>query len=46
MDLMRTLLQDLRQKNLTLKEFVKRARMTVGEKVLMQTLAGLRRAQE
>ena len=46
MDLMRTLLLDLRHKNLTLKEFCKRVRMAMGEKVLMQTVAGLRRAQE
>ena len=46
MDLMRTLLQDLRQKNLTLKEFCKRVRMTMGEEVLRQTVGGLRRAQD
>ena len=45
MDLMRTLLQDLRQKNLTLKEFCKRVRMTMGEEVLRQTVGGLRRAR-
>ena len=45
MELMRTLLQDLRQKNLTLKEFCKRVRMTMGEEVLRQG-HGLRRAQD
>ena len=44
-DLLRTLLTDLRAKQVDLKEFCKRVRMLIGAPVLVATVKGLQAAQ-